>query len=73
MRAPTLDSARSIGLHDLLAVCTICGERFAVAFATIDLPGDTLLEAIPKRRPIACAECSGPAKVDVLGMGFEPR
>lgn len=72
MIAPTIDHVRSIGVRDLLVVCTECGERFTVPLAAIDLPGETPLTAIPKLRRLACVKCSAPAEVDVLGMGFDP-
>lgn len=60
-------------MRDLHAVCSKCGEQFAVPLAAIDLPGDTPLKAVPTLRPIACAKCSAPADVDIHAMGLDPK
>ncbi len=73
MRALTLDFVQSIGLHELQAVCTSCGARFAVRISAIDLPGETALDAIPALRLIACEDCSGPSEIDLEAAGFRKK
>ena len=68
----TIDFVLSLGMRDVVAVCTGCGEQFSVPVSAIDLPGHTPLELVSSLRPIACDECSAPAEVDVRAMGFEP-
>ncbi len=72
IETPTLDIARAIGLRDLQAVCTGCGQRFAVPISAINLPGHTPLELIGALRQISCDECSAPSEIDVSAIGFGP-
>lgn len=60
-----------MGIQDAPAACTECGHQFSVPLASIEAPGETILDEIGSARPLACPECSGPGEIDVALMGFD--